>query len=69
VDEKIRGYVCTSRYSYTLKEAVGLALVAEDLAAEGTRLAIYEDGCNGTLIHAVVSPTPFYDPKGERLRM
>ena len=69
VDGKIRGYVCTSRYSHTLKEPVGLALVEENLSAQGTRLAIYEDGCNGTLIHAVVSPTPFYDPKGERLRM
>jgi sarcosine oxidase subunit alpha len=68
VDEKIRGYVCTARHSHTLNEPVGLALVEESLAAEGTRLAIYEDGCNGTLIHAVVSPTPFYDPKGERLR-
>jgi sarcosine oxidase, subunit alpha len=69
VDGKIRGYVCTSRYSHTLQEPVGLALVEESLAAEGTRLGIYEDGCNGMLIQAVVSPTPFYDPKGERLRV
>ncbi len=69
VDGKIRGYVCTSRHSYTLNEPVGLALVEESLSAKGTRLDIYEDDCNGTLIHAVVSPTPFYDPKGERLRL
>jgi len=69
VDEKIRGYVCTSRYSYTLEEPVGLALVEESLSAQGTRLGIYEDGCEGKLIHAVVKPPPFYDPKGENLRM
>ncbi|MFZ7126200.1 MAG: FAD-dependent oxidoreductase [Desulfobacterales bacterium] len=69
VDRKIRGYVCSSRYSYTLKEPVGLALVDADLAVPGTQLGIYEDGCAGRLIHAVVSATPFYDPKGERLRM
>lgn len=68
VNGKICGYVCTSRFSYTLNEPIGLALVEESLSAKGTRLPIYEDGCKGTLIHAVVSPTPFYDPKGERLR-
>ena len=69
VDRTIRGYVCTARYSDALKEPVGLALVDADLSAEGTRLDIFEDGCDGRLIHAVVAATPFYDPRGERLRM
>jgi sarcosine oxidase subunit alpha len=68
VDARIRGYVCTARYSFTLKEPVGLALVEDRLAVEGTRLGIFEDGCQGRLIHAVVSPFPFYDPEGRRLR-
>jgi sarcosine oxidase subunit alpha len=68
VDARIRGYVCTARYSFTLKEPVGLALVEDGLAQEGARLAIYEDGCQGQLTHAVVTPYPFYDPEGRRLR-
>jgi sarcosine oxidase subunit alpha len=68
VDKRIRGYVCTARSSVALKEVVGLALVDDELAGEGTRLAIYEDGCRGHLIYAKVVKKPFYDPEGERLR-
>ena len=68
VDGRIRGYVCTSRYSHTLQEPVGLALVEESLSAAGTRLGIYEDGCQGQLIYAKVVQKPFYDAPGERLR-
>jgi sarcosine oxidase subunit alpha len=69
VDQKIRGYVCTARHSLALNEPVGMALVDDELAPEGSRLAIYEDGCKGSLIYARVVPRPFYDPAGERLRM
>jgi sarcosine oxidase subunit alpha len=69
VDKRIRGYVCTARLSVALKEVVGLALVDDELAAEGSRLSIYEDGCQGRLIYAKVIKKPFYDPQGERLRM
>jgi sarcosine oxidase subunit alpha len=69
VDKRIRGYVCTARLSVALKEVVGLALVDDELAPEGSRLAIYEDGCQGQLIYAKVAKKPFYDPQGERLRM
>ncbi len=69
VDERIRGYVCTARYSYALKEPVGMALVDDELAKPGTRLGIFEVGCKGELLHATVAPMPFYDPKGERMRM
>jgi sarcosine oxidase, subunit alpha len=68
VDSAIRGYVCTARHSITLNEAVGLALVDAPLAAEGTRLQIYEDACGGQHLYATVVPTPFYDPEGERLK-
>jgi sarcosine oxidase subunit alpha len=69
VDAAIRGYVCIARHSFTLDEAVGLALVDAPLAAEGTRLQIYEDGCGGQHLYATVVPTPFYDPEGDRLRV
>jgi len=69
VDSAIRGYVCMACRSFALKEAVGLALVDAPLANEGTRLQIYEDGCNGQHLHATVVPTPFYDPEGKRLRI
>ncbi len=69
VDHRIRGYVCTARYSYSLGEPVGMALVDDALAAPGTRLGIFEDGCNGRLIYARVVSMPFYDPEGRRMKM
>ena len=68
VDDRIRGHVCIARYSHTLQEAVGMALVEEPLNAVGTELSIYEDDCQGQLVSATVVPMPFYDPKGERMR-
>jgi sarcosine oxidase subunit alpha len=69
VDAAIRGYVCTARYSYTLKEAIGLALVHDSLAEVGTRLQIFEDGAGRERLPAEVVATPFYDPEGRRVRM
>lgn len=69
VDARIRGYVCTARYSYALEEPVGMALVDDELAKPGTRLGIFEPGCKGELLYATVASMPFYDPKGERMRM
>ncbi len=69
VDRRIRGYVCTARRSFTLEQAVGLALVEEPLAGIGTRLDIYEDECRGELLKAEVVAVPFYDPDGKRMRM
>ncbi|MDM8525942.1 glycine cleavage T C-terminal barrel domain-containing protein [Desulfococcaceae bacterium HSG8] len=68
-DSRIRGYVCTARYSESLGEAVGMALVEDELATENTRLGIYEDDCGGELKYARVVSMPFYDPEGERVRM
>ena len=69
VDSRIKGYVCTARYSFSLNEPVGMALVDEDLSAEGTRFSIFEDDCRGGLLHARVVPMPFYDPEGMRMKM
>ena len=69
VDSAIRGYVCTARFSFPLQKAIGLALVENDLAKVGTRLAVFEDGMGKKRLHAKVIPTPFYDPEGKRLKM
>ena len=69
VDTKVRGYVATMRKSFTTGEAVGMALVEAPLADTGTRLEIFEDECNGVRLYARVVPMPFYDPKGERMKM
>jgi sarcosine oxidase subunit alpha len=68
VDNAIRGYVCIARQSFRLNESVGMALVDAPLAAEGTRLQIYEDDCGGQHLYATVVARPFYDPEGERLK-
>ncbi len=68
VDNAVRGYVCIARHSFALNEPVGLALVDAPLTAEGTRLQIYEDECGGQHLYATVVKTPFYDPKGERVK-
>jgi len=69
VDQAIRGYACTARDSFTLKEAVGMALVEAELAEVGTRLAFFEDECGGELIYGEVVKMPFYDPEGKRMKM
>jgi sarcosine oxidase subunit alpha len=69
VDSKIRGYVCTARYSTTLRIAIGMALVESHLAKIGNRLKIFEDGLGAKRLEASVVPMPFYDPQGKRLKM
>jgi sarcosine oxidase subunit alpha len=69
VDSRIRGRVCIARFSFSLKEVIGMALVDDELARKGTQLDIYEDGCDGRLIHGKVASMPFYDPEGMRMRM
>ncbi len=64
---RIIGWVTSSRFSPTLKEAIGLCwLTAEVAERNGAPFHIY---MNGTLAQAHVHDGPFYDPKGERLRM
>lgn len=73
--EIVTGRVCTCRYSPTLKQTIGMALVAPEFGAIGGTLEIYTDGKLlgkrlpkiSTLKARVVS-MPFFDPQGERLR-
>lgn len=69
VDDRVRGYVCTARSSFSTGAAVGMALVESRLADIGTRLEIFEDDCNGKRLYARVVETPFYDPEGQRMKM
>jgi sarcosine oxidase subunit alpha len=69
VDNRIRGYVCTARNSFSLAKAVGMALVESPLAEIGSRLDIYEDECGNQRLSARVVPMPFYDPDGKRMKM
>jgi len=69
VDEKVRGYIATARDSFSLNEAVGMALVDAELSKIGTRLEIYEDECGDDRIYGNVVEMPFYDPEGTRMKM
>ncbi|MFH1350731.1 MAG: 2Fe-2S iron-sulfur cluster-binding protein [Pseudomonadota bacterium] len=71
----IKGRVCTSRYSPTLKKSIGMALIEPDLAVMGGTFEIYTDGKmvkkrvpEIKTVTAKIVPMPFYDPKGERIR-
>jgi sarcosine oxidase subunit alpha len=68
--DKIIGFICTCRFSDTLDESIGLALVRSYRSAEGSCLNIYQnEGRGPKRYQAMVVPTPFYDPKGLRLHM
>jgi sarcosine oxidase subunit alpha len=69
VDDRVIGYIGTIRHSAAVGSVIGMALVEKNYAREGSRLALYEDECKGELQYATVTPMPFYDPKGERMRM
>jgi sarcosine oxidase subunit alpha len=69
VDEKIRGYVCTARYSYSVEESIGMALVENHLSNPGTHLKIFEDNMGDQRLSARVVTMPFYDPQGERMKI
>lgn len=70
--KEITGFVCTCRYSRTLRKAIALALVQAPLAEIGRRIHICQhDGREEAEQRstATVVRTPFYDPEGRRLRM
>ncbi|MDA3790656.1 MAG: 2Fe-2S iron-sulfur cluster-binding protein [Desulfobacula sp.] len=69
VDDKVRGYIATARDSFSLNEAVGMALVEAPLSKIGTRLTIFEDECGDDRIYGKVVEMPFYDPEGKRMKM
>ncbi len=69
-DGEIRGHVTSCRLSYALQRTVGLAFVEDKYSAEGSKLEIWHEGLESKepLIATVTKP-PFYDPKGDRLKM
>lgn len=69
VDDKVRGYIATARDSFSLNEAVGMALVEAPLSKIGSRLEIFEDECGDDRIYGKVVEMPFYDPDGKRMKM
>ena len=62
----IAGRVTSITYSRTLGKAIGLAMLSSQLARVGCEIQIRGDG--GAMLKAVVTPTPFYDPKNQRQR-
>ncbi|RLB13769.1 MAG: glycine cleavage T protein (aminomethyl transferase), partial [Deltaproteobacteria bacterium] len=66
---EVVGFVCTSRFSPTLRQSIGMALVRDDLAKKGKTLHIYQNDSNKPLRYtATVVPMPFYDPEGKRVK-
>jgi sarcosine oxidase subunit alpha len=64
---KRMGYITSVRYSPHLKQTIGLALVEphEDFKA-GARVALW---LNGKEVEANCIKPPFFDPKGERMKI
>ena len=64
---EIIGWVTSSRFSPTLREAIGLCWLPADVAVQNG--APFTIRANGELEDAYVCHGAFYDPAGERLRM
>lgn len=60
------GRVTSARFSPTLQESIGMGWVTAAYASQGTQIQIRVDGKPRT---ARVVRQPFYDPRGDRLRM
>ncbi len=60
----IAGRVTSVAWSPTLRKTIGLAFVRPTLAAAGTRIAFRLS--DGSMVPAIVTPTPFYDPENLR---
>jgi sarcosine oxidase subunit alpha len=63
-DGSIVGRVTSVVRSPTLGKVIGLVYLPPALAAPGSEFEIRVDG--GTMVRAVVVPTPFYDPENRR---
>ena len=62
-----RGHVTSSVYSPALKEWIGLALLARDLAREG-EMVMARDPLHGLETRVRVTATVHFDPSGERMK-
>jgi glycine cleavage system aminomethyltransferase T len=62
-----RGYVTSSVYSPELKQWIGLALLARDLAREGA-IMLARDPLRGLETSVRVTPSVHFDPAGERVK-
>lgn len=58
------GRVTSGSYGHTLGRACGIGLVDADTPADGD----FSVDCGGTRVAADLSPRPFYDPAGARLK-
>ena len=66
----IVGYVCTTRFSESLRGQYGMALVNDACASKGAEIRLCQAlGKRHNEYTATVVPPHFYDPDGERLRM
>jgi sarcosine oxidase subunit alpha len=61
---QIEGFVTSSCYSPALKQPIALAMLKRGTLRLGEKLSAWHFG---TSIPVEVMPTPFFDPKGERL--
>jgi sarcosine oxidase subunit alpha len=60
VDTQVRGHVTSVRYSQTLKQSIGLALVEEPLARAGGSLEIFVGGPDRRRMSATIHRGAFY---------
>ena len=69
-DGEVRGHVTSCRFSHSLDRTIGLAFVEDKCSAVGSKLEMWNEGMESKepLIATVIKP-PFYDPKGNRLKM
>jgi sarcosine oxidase subunit alpha len=65
--EEITGRVTSVGFSPVLGKVVGLAFVAADQAAPGSRFDIKIEG--GEILQGIVTKPPFYDPENQRQEM
>jgi sarcosine oxidase subunit alpha len=66
-DGRIAGRVTSVAFSAAVGKYLGLAFVAPELSAVGTRFFVRADG--GRMLEGQIAPVPFYDPAAERQRL
>ena len=65
-DSRIVGAVMSGTYAHTLGAAAGLAMIKSSVIPdEGSTVQV---DLAGLMVKATLSPRPFYDPSGSRMR-